>query len=234
MSLINDALKKAQRQRTVDAAGVAPPMPGESGPRVTRRGKPLASQSVLLIVTAGAVLIVVSVVATVYLLREPSTPATTPTIVQSSQPAGQIPATPDSPPVNPVVFVPLTPPVETPAAQSPVPVSLPTPAPATIPTSPPVVATPPAPPVVAPQTEPVSRPVTPASDKPDERILDYIDRLHVLGVRSSGSDSRVLMNDRVYRVNDVVDRGLGLRLIEVQSGRLEFEDARGMRYTKIL
>jgi len=42
------------------------------------------------------------------------------------------------------------------------------------------------------------------------------------------------MNDRVYRVNDVVDRGLGLRLIEVQSGRLDFEDARGVRYTKTL
>jgi len=234
MSLINDALKKAQRQRTVDAAGVAPPMPGESGTRVTRRGKPLASQLVLLIVAASAVLVVISVVATVYLLREPSTPATTPTLVQNSQPAGQIPAPPDSSPVSPVVFIPLAPPTDTPVAQIPEPVSLPAPASTTLPAAPPVVNTPPPAPVVAIQTEPASRPVAPAGDVPDERILDYIDRLHVLGVRSSGSDSRVLMNDRVYRVNDVVDRGLGLRLIEVQSGRLDFEDARGMRYTKTL
>lgn len=234
MSLINDALKKAQRQRTTDAAGVAPPMPGETGARVTRRGKPLASQSVLLIVAASVVLIVVSVAATVYLLREPSAPATTPIIAQSSPPVGQLPAPADSPPVSPVVFVPLTPPTETPVVQIPEPVSHPAPPPATIPTMPTVVATSPPAAVIAAQTEPASRPVVPATDEPDERILDYIDRLHVLGVRSSGSDSRVLMNDRVYRVNDVVDRGLGLRLIEVQSGRLEFEDASGVRYTKTL
>ncbi len=228
MSLINDALKKAQRQRTVDTAGVAPPMPGETGARVARRGKPLASQSVLLIVAASAVLIVVSVVATVYLLREPTAPATASPIVLSSQPVGQIPARLESPPVSPVVFVPLAPAAETPAAQIPESVSFPTPALATIPSAPPPN------PVVTTPAEPATPPVAATSNQPDERILDYIDRLTVLGVRSSGSDSRVLMNDRVYRVNDVVDRGLGLRLIEAQSGRLIFEDTRGVRYTKIL
>jgi hypothetical protein len=232
MSLINDALKKAQRQRTVDAAGVAPPMPGETGTRVTRRNKPLASQSVLLIVAASAVLIVISVVATVYLLREPESSPVTPPIVQSSAPVGSVPAPVDSPSVSPVVFVPLAPLPTSPEVQNPQPE--PQPSLVTIPTPPPVITTPPPAPVIVAQSEPAPRVVATASDKPDERILDYIDRLQVLGVRSSGSDSRVLMNDRVYRVNDIVDRGLGLRLIEAQSGRLEFEDARGVRYTKNL
>jgi hypothetical protein len=231
MSLINEALKKAQRQRTADAAGVAPPMPGESGGRIPRRGKPMASQAVLLAVLGGAVLIVLSVVATVYLLRDPAEPAPVTVAAPVPQPA---PAQPASTPVvaaepaspAPVVFVPLAP--------------KPDPAVEKIPEPPAAVVTPPE--VVAPA--PVSRPPdpvqptlsapAPAAGVPDNRIYEYLDRLHVLGVRSSGADSRVLMNDRVYRINDLVDRGLSLRLVEVQSGVLIFEDARGVRYTKNL
>ncbi|MCW5550492.1 MAG: hypothetical protein KIT44_16145, partial [Opitutaceae bacterium] len=114
MSLINDALKKAQRQRTADAAGVTPPMPGESGGRIPRRGKPMASQAVLLALAGGAVLIVLSVVATVYLLRDPAEPAPVTVAAPVPQPAPAQPASapavasePASP--APVFFVPLAP-----------------------------------------------------------------------------------------------------------------------------
>jgi hypothetical protein len=221
MSLINDALKKAQRQRTTDAAGVAPPMPGESGGRITRRGKPMTSQAVLLLVAGGSVLIVLSVVATVYLLREPSPPAASPVPAATASRPAAAPVVNDSSAPAPVVFVPVLPqpePVVESPPEPPAPVSTPPvraePAPAVIVSSPP-----PAPPVAA---------------SPDERIHDYLDRLHVLGVRSSGTDSRVLMNDRVYRLNDLVDRTLALRLVDVQPGLLIFEDARGVRYTKNL
>jgi hypothetical protein len=40
------------------------------------------------------------------------------------------------------------------------------------------------------------------------------------------------MNDRVYRVNDLVDRNLGVRLTKVESGRLTFTDASGAVYSK--
>ena len=40
------------------------------------------------------------------------------------------------------------------------------------------------------------------------------------------------MNDRVYRVNDVVDRTLGVRLIHVATDGLTFSDAKGVSYTK--
>lgn len=231
MSLINDALKKAQRQRTADAAGVAPPMPGESGGRIPRRGKPMASQAVLLAVAGGAVLIVLSVVATVYLLREPAEPAPVVMPVPTPQPPVAQPApaiATESPAPAPVVFVPLAPKPEPAVEKIPEPPAVVVPAPA-------VAA--PAPSPVARLPEPVQPTVSapaPGTAVPDDRIYEYLDRLHVLGVRSSGSDSRVLMNDRVYRINDLVDRGLSLRLVGVQSGALIFEDARGVRYTKNL
>jgi hypothetical protein len=49
-----------------------------------------------------------------------------------------------------------------------------------------------------------------------------------------GDDSRVLINDRVYRVNEVVDRNLGIRLVKVEPGSLHFVDARGVAYVKYL
>ncbi|MEN9811589.1 MAG: hypothetical protein RL479_275 [Verrucomicrobiota bacterium] len=49
-----------------------------------------------------------------------------------------------------------------------------------------------------------------------------------------GEDSRVLINDRVYRVNEVVDRNLGIRLVKVEPGSLHFTDGRGVTYVKHL
>ncbi|MBS0664479.1 MAG: hypothetical protein JSR48_14530, partial [Verrucomicrobia bacterium] len=66
----------------------------------------------------------------------------------------------------------------------------------------------------------------------DIRILTLIDALRVTGIRSSGGDSKVLMNDRVYRINDVVDYALGLRLTRVAADGLTFTDANGATYVK--
>jgi hypothetical protein len=70
--------------------------------------------------------------------------------------------------------------------------------------------------------------------KPDPKILAYLDALQVAGVRVSDTGSKVLMNDRVYRENEVVDQLLGLRLKKVESDTLTFEDERGVIYTKNL
>jgi hypothetical protein len=40
------------------------------------------------------------------------------------------------------------------------------------------------------------------------------------------------MNDRVYRVNDIVERSLGVRLIKVEADNLTFSDANGFTYVK--
>jgi len=64
--------------------------------------------------------------------------------------------------------------------------------------------------------------------KADARIQTYIDALRVTGIRASGTDSKVLMNDRVFRVNDIVERSLGLRLTGVAADRLSFTDENGL------
>ncbi|MFZ9683686.1 MAG: hypothetical protein ACO3DQ_10905 [Cephaloticoccus sp.] len=167
MSLINNALKKAQRQRAAESAAVTP-----GGGGAGRRGRDGAPAQLFILLIAGvAVIVVLSVVATVYLLR----PAAAPPIAAQTAPAAAAPvAAEPAPAISPAVVNALA----------------------------------------------------------DERIYAFIDELQVMGVRSSGSDSKVLMRDRVYRVNDIVDRALGLRLIKVTPEALVFEDANGITYTK--
>lgn len=237
MSLINDALKRAQRQRTAEEAGINPPMPGSSSGRVTKRGKPLSAQSLLLLVVGGTVLIVLSVVATVYLVRDTPPAPAKPAAAVSATPTAQTPpptidlglkrtAAVESAP-SLVVFVPSPAKTEPTTPAEPAPVApQPTPG-ATTPSTPAPFAAP----VIT--TAPVTSPPKPAvAAMPDERVNLYLDKLHVTGIRSSGQDSKVLMNDRVYRVNDIVDRTLNLRLTHVQPGTLTFADERGVVYTK--
>lgn len=73
-----------------------------------------------------------------------------------------------------------------------------------------------------------------APPRPDEKITAFVGTLRVAGVRALGEDSRVLINDRVYRVNDVIDRALGVRLVKVEAGSLHFVDGRGVAYVKHL
>ena len=40
------------------------------------------------------------------------------------------------------------------------------------------------------------------------------------------------MNERVYRVNDIVERNLGVRLIKAEVDNLTFSDGRGVTYVK--
>jgi hypothetical protein len=74
-------------------------------------------------------------------------------------------------------------------------------------------------------------PITPVRE-PELHIQLFVDAIRVMGVRSSGGESKVLMNDRVYRVNDIVDRKLVLKLVKVEPELLTFTDPNGMVYTK--
>ena len=64
------------------------------------------------------------------------------------------------------------------------------------------------------------------------RIGLYVDKVHVTGIRTSATGSKVLMNDKVYRLNDVVDRLLELRLVKIEPDSLTFADAKGETYVK--
>ena len=286
MSLINDALKKAQKLRTQEPAETAPPMPGAT-PKVAKRAQPRSTQSLLLLVTGGVVLIGLSVAVTVYLI------SSKPSSAVAAKPAGPKPA--DATAANPpVIKVPMIAPAPetTPANTEPVAVTpAPTPiAPGGPAPKPPVVATTPAstePKATAPETKPAGAPPPPSTterepvpvatatpppvpqptpapqsnpaatatttEKPattapastpspvtpapvmaraDERVHAFVDAIRVTGIRSSGSDSKVLMNERVFRVNDIVDRNLGLRLTSVAPDSLTFTDPNGVTYVK--
>jgi cytoskeletal protein RodZ len=255
MSLINEALKKAQKLRTGDPAGTIAPMPGGT-PRVTKRGEPRTTQQLVLIAAGALVLVVLSVVATFWFVnRAPAPkPASKPIAVKpadSSAPSPTIVA----PTIKAPAPVTETPPVKTETAPAPVAT---TPAPGTQPaTTPPPVVKPtttvaeapaqsaPAPAVATEPVAPASTPTPlaqPVAQTPppaaapvatDPRVHAFVDSVKVGGIRSSsGGDSRVLMNDRVFRVNDIVERNLGVRLTKVEPSALTFTDSNGAVYVK--
>jgi hypothetical protein len=236
MSLINDALKKAQRQRSGPLD--APPMPG--GSHGGAQGRPSMPPQMLVLALAGAaVVVVISVVATVYFLnRAPAAKPAAKVAVAAAKPALITPAPEPSPVIIAPVIVQAPPaavelPKTTPvvaeaapvvAAPAPVPAAT-TPAPASS-----AVASAPAP---SSAPAPAAAAAAPAAELPlDVRIAMFVDKAHVTGIRASGAGSKVLMNDRVYRLNDVVDRVLGLRLIRIGPDSLTFADASGTIYVK--
>lgn len=46
------------------------------------------------------------------------------------------------------------------------------------------------------------------------------------------TDSKVLMNDRVYRLGSLVEAEMNLTLVGITSNSLTFEDGNGGRYTR--
>ena len=279
MSLINEALKKAQRNRTGEAAGPVPAVPGGGGARVTKRAQPRTSQQLVLIAAGAVTLVVLSVVATVYLVNRAPAPKPAATAPKPAAP-GATPAATATPPliVPPALISPdLTtgPTTETPptVAQSPGP-EKPSAAPTARTAGPndPLAAkttvatgeTNPAPPPRAPDVAPpsgagpsgvavpprVSPPPAPAPANPvvaaaapvapvvagpaknDERVSLFVDAIRVAGIRPSGTESRVLMNDRVFRINEIVERNFGLRLTKVEPNTLTFTDGNGAVYVK--
>lgn len=244
MSLINEALKKAQRMRAEAPPSSSPAGPdGSPAPVVIRRGRPIPAQVVVLSILGGAILIGATLVITLIALR-PDDPAPPAPAVAKAAPAVE-------PAAAPVVIAlpPVGPSLPTTAA---------TPAPEPDVTAPPAAApkaTPPAPVVAAPvttatpttaaaslpqaaapapvetaATTPAAAPSGPA--KPDIRVQEFIDRIRVSGIRASATDPRVSMNDRVFKLNDVVDRNLGLRIVGIEAGGLTFVDSAGVVYTK--
>ncbi len=241
MSLINDALKKAQRERSEGGMEATGPTPG-SARTSTPGGKSLA-----LIAGGALALVVVSVGTTIYLLNRPArTPA--PQVAANPQPVAPA-ATPTPTPETPKAVVTETPPpaiatkpaiVETKPAAAPAnPVATQVAAvpPPTTPAAPVAAATP-APATPEPQkrveSAAVPAPVaaTPSPAPSDDRIHQFLDNLRVAGVRAAGNDSRVMMNDKVYRLNEIVDRNLSLRLIKVEANNLTFSDINGNMYVK--
>lgn len=270
MSLINEALKKAQKQRTHDPLSAIPlSVPsGAPPPRVAKRKDPMPAQTLVIISTLCLVLLVALGAGAWFVFKESAVQiaashgdAKTAAQKASSSPAPASPA--DAPP--PIVSLDVAPP------KAPVPAS----APGTATTdhavpSPVAMAVNGVPPPtaqagvtassgnvpgtaqgaegiaspssgVAAASPPVPTPteiiqITAADLKhaatPDPKVLAVVDTFKVSGIRASPSDPKVLMNDRVFRLNDIVERTYGLRLTEVHPDRLTFVDDVGAVYTK--
>ena len=233
MSLINDALKKAQKQRTGESPALAslPSVGGESAARIARRSKPVGFNSLMVRVGLGVVALVVLVIGGIFAVRfvlerpETPAPAKPAPVAQVVPKPAETPAPKPAESIAPPTFnVPAaTPPTPAPVKPAAVPVAETKPAAATAP----MVQLPP-----LPEPEPVKPAAPPPVPKMSSRAVAYLDGIRVAGIRASSTDSKVLMNDHVYRVGDIVEHELGLKLTGIASGALSFEDEHGAKYTR--
>jgi hypothetical protein len=232
MSLINDALKKAQKQRTGEAPslGSMPSVGGESAHRIAGRRK--SGGNAALLYGGGAALLLVLAVSGYFAFGgKPedrgglaSPPAASPNV---GSPLVGVPS-PSSSPTTPAFTLPTAPKEEPVVAKAalqnePAPSSASNPqvsgfrSQVSVPSPAPAVQVPAAPP---PKLEP--------------RAIQYIENIKIGAVRTSATDSKVLMNDRVYRVGGLVEAEMGIKLVEITATSLTFEDERGGRYTRTL
>ena len=238
MSLINEALKKAQRQRIDPAQTTITTAPtladaGAPVPRIAKRRPPMPARTLMLLLVGGGLMLVMGGVLAFVWLRLDSKPPViakvAPVHHDTPAPAVQpviVPAIATAPSVATVAT-----PVHIEAVLPPLP---PAPAPSPVPVvqTPIAVTTPPAPaPASIVHPHPPTNPSKPVSNP---AVYIFLDALRVTGVRMSGEDSKVIMNDRIVRLNDYVDRTLGLRLTNVTPSSLVFTDDAGFEYTKAL
>lgn len=249
MSLINDALKKAQKQRTGESPPLysMPSVGGDSPHRIARRAKPAGFNTLIVRAgIAGGVALVLGIGGYFAFREKPKSGGPAP-VRQSpgdggspsaassdggSPPAGGPSASPPQPTTN----------AQPPASSAPV-FTLKTESVAKVetpaPTSAPVPAKTEAP-KASDQNAPVSglksqvsaaQPPKPAP-KVEPRAIEFIENLKVAGIRASPTDAKVLMNDRVYRLDSLVSAEFGLKLVGITANSLTFEDDHGGRYTR--
>jgi len=237
MSLINDALKKAQKQRTGEAPVLAslPGVGGESATRIARRSKSGGPNSMLIWAGAGAGVLLL--LGGYFALRPSPTSVTNaplPEAVKTQPTATAKPTAPNRETAAPVTFVlPVAqaPKIEPAVAGQKPENREPRATVAQAPASSPVASTPS--PVLSPPSSEASAPARPApAPKLETRALTFIESIRVAGIRASATDSKVLMNDRVYRIGDTVEHEMGLRLVGITANSLTFEDERGGRFTR--
>ncbi len=253
MSLINDALKKAQKMRHEETLAAARNTAGAGGQEAPRSR--LSAGLIALISGGTALAVCAAVLAGLVLLRggrqASAGTANAPEPVQApltvaKTPDKEGPADRPSVTVAPVqtAATPLLKPApEAPADNGPV-IALPSSTQARVAgteNSPAAAAATPVPvsPAVQDKT-PAAQPAPvfvfsqpePDHSKPNPASQRFVDRIRLTGIRKTASGAKVMMNEKVYRINDVVDQTLGLRLIEAESDKLVFTDEYGHRYVR--
>jgi len=253
MSIINDALKKAARQRAQEENDLGSLMPGSHGGQSGRGAKKNPTQTIVLVGAAAIVLIVVSVVVTGILVTgkpqtapvaaERPTPTSVPTPLATvvQMPTVSLVSVPKAISVYPTPVtvaeerpsIALAPTLAPRAVPTAVPTVVPTAIPTSVPTAAPTEAPTPAALITLHPPEPVA-PVamTPGDQAHNDLVQGLVDRLQVSGVRAAGAGSKALVDGHVYRINDVLDRTTGLKLVGVDEDHLTFVDAKGVKYVK--
>lgn len=87
----------------------------------------------------------------------------------------------------------------------------------------------------APRQSETAPPPAPAAANPNPEVQDYVSRASITGIRLSGASPKVVLNNRVYRLGELVldsNPGLLIRIVDIQRTTLTFEDEHGFRYTK--
>jgi hypothetical protein len=217
MSLINEALKKAQRMRHSGGAPDPGSITANAAPPPRRRGMRNTSVVLLAVVAGAGSAVLVAAVALYFWPAATSTPPSA-----ASEPA-LISAAPIVSPVTPqpTAATPAPPPPPAPAADETV--------------RAPIISLAPLPAGPALEVTPAPEPPVPAGPpQRSGRIEDFVEAARVSGIRASTTDPKVLMNDRLFRVGDVVDRNLNLRITQIAPDELTFVDEHGFVYTRKL
>lgn len=251
MSLINDALKKAQKQRTgeVPSLGSMPSIGGEAPRQIASRRKSGGGNGAMVGGGIAVAVLVLGAGGAWFALREKPAPSSQPSSsAVGPAKAEALSSQPSAPPVYaPAVAVPNSQPAtgnqptaSTPASPQPASASaftLPIAAPAKQPEPPPAKADVPKQFTINPPPTPAAEPPAPAPAAParqlEPRAIQYIEALKVGAIMArSANDAKVLMNDRVYRVGSLVEPEMGLRLTGITPSSLTFGDASGGSYTR--
>lgn len=73
-----------------------------------------------------------------------------------------------------------------------------------------------------------------AAAKPSQEIIDWLARAKISGVKLSDSESKVILNGNSYAVGEYVNYALGLKVMIIQQTRVLFVDNNGKKYLKKL
>ncbi len=232
MSLISEALKKAQRQRTSE-------VPGGEGPRIViRRGATPAAKQVLFLAGGVVIAVVAAAIIAVVMLR-PSEEEIAARVALAAAKAKT------APPAKNATSEPAGP--TGPAGQIALAATSANPAAAKSEAPPPIIvlnlprsgaaaaAVPLAPAPERPALVPAAAAATNRGGSPGA-LQDYVDTLRITtwSAAPAPADSKVMINGKVYRINDEVDRALGLKLTDVKADRIIFTDEHGTAWVRRL
>jgi len=73
-----------------------------------------------------------------------------------------------------------------------------------------------------------------ARPEPNQAVIEWLGAAKISGVRLAGDDSKVILNGKAYAPGEVVNYGLGLKVLVIQEERILFADAKGVKYMKAL